>query len=120
MRIAPGHAGEFEPAELFGNAAVSFQTRDLMRGEGQIFPQCHVRKERIILKNVAAVPLLRWQMNARSAVVKDAVVEHDAARIGLDETCNGIQSQGFAGTAGSIKCSDTRGGFKLDLEMKAG
>ncbi len=82
MRIAPGHARELEAIQLFGDAAMTFEARQALGGEGEIFPQRHVREEGVVLKNVGAAALLRRKVDGGAGVEEDAVVEENAAGIG--------------------------------------
>ena len=120
VRIAAGHVGEFEAIQLLGDAPVPFEARQAVRGEGQIFAQSHVREQRVVLENIAAGALLRRQIDARSGIEEDAVVEQNAAGIGRDETGDGIERERLARAAGSIERGHAGRGFEFDVEVKAG
>ena len=80
-----------------------------MRGEGKILPQRHVREERVVLENVAAGALLGAQVYMGLRVEENAVVEKNAAGVRRDEAGDGIEREGFAGTAGAIENGDAWG-----------
>ena len=50
-------------------------------GEHQVLPQRHVREQRVVLKDVAAMPLLRAQVHAGCGVEQNLVVEQNAPGI---------------------------------------
>src|SRR6202030_632162 len=93
---------QLEAVEQFGDSSVPFEPRQLMRGEGEVLPQCHMRKQRVVLEYIAAGALLRPQIHARSGVEQNAVVEQDSALVGRHETGDGIERQSLAGAARSI------------------
>src|SRR6202000_1579269 len=104
-------AGQLETLQLFGDASVALEARQAVRREREVFAQCHVRKERVVLKNVSAGAALRRQANARDGIEKNAVVEDDASAVGSAEAGDGIESQRFTGAAGSVKRGDAGSGF---------
>ena len=80
---------------------MAFQARDALGGELQVLAQRHVRKQRVILKHVAAAPGLRREMHAGCAVEQNLVVQQDASFVGPNESGDGIERQRFAGAAWS-------------------
>ncbi len=103
-----------------GHFAVALQPRDALDGELQILAQRHVRKQRVVLKNVAAVARLRRQVHARCAVEQDLVVKQDAAFVGAHESGDGIERQRFAGAARAEQHGESARRLEFDVEREAG
>src|SRR5258708_36729084 len=77
-----------EPLDHFIHTPVPLEARPALGGEEQVLPQGHVRKQRVVLKNVAAVALLWPQVHMRLRVEQDLFIEQDTARVGAGETRN--------------------------------
>ena len=109
-----------EPLDHFIHAPVPLETGPALGGEEQVLPQRHVRKQRVVLKDVAAVALLWPQVYMRDFVEQNLFVEQDTACIGARETCNAIERERFAGAAGSEQRSDAGARLQFDFERECG
>jgi hypothetical protein len=119
VRTAAGSFGEAELFQHLVHAAMALQARAALGCELQIFAQRHVGKQRVILEYVTAVALLRNQVHAGRAIEQNIVVEKNSAFVGLDETGNRIEHQGFARAAGAEQDCYASGGGELQIELKA-
>jgi hypothetical protein len=118
VRAAAGGILKAKALDHIVHAAVTFEARFLLDGELEVLPQGHMGKERVVLKDVAAVARLRGEMNAGCAVEQDLIVEHNAAFVGADESGDGIEGERFAGSAGSEQDGDAGAGLKFEVEGK--
>ena len=76
-RFAAGELAELERLEQVGDAAMAVQSgisAACVRRKAQIFAHGHVRKQRVILKDVAAATLLRGKMQLGGSVEIEFVV----------------------------------------------
>ena len=60
-------------------AAMAFQTGQAIGGECQVRSHCHMGKQCIVLKNVAALTVPGRQVNMRARIEQNAVIEQNAA-----------------------------------------
>ncbi len=86
--------------------------------ELEILPQRHVRKQRVVLQDVAAVALARWTVDAGGAVEQHPVVEHDAPRVGPDESGDGVERQRLAGAARAEQHRHPARGLQFNMKLE--
>ena len=79
----------------------------------RFLPQRHVRKQRVVLKDVAAMARARRQMHARGAVEQDLIVQQDASFVGAHESGDGIERQRLAGAARTEQHRHAGGGAEI-------
>src|SRR5580658_3783543 len=101
MRAPGGGVAQLKAVQHFIYPAVPFQPWPSFRREFQILAQGHIREQRVVLKNVAAVARLRRKVYATGGVEQDLVVQHDAAFVGTHKTGDGIEDLSFPGPAWS-------------------
>ena len=76
----------------------------------------HVRKQRILLKEVPDPPLLRGQVDARFAVKERLAVQHDAAAVRCHDPGDALERDALAAAGGAEQRHDPAGGFKLRVQ----
>ena len=101
------------------DAPVPFQARPALGRERQVLAQRHMRKQRVVLKHIAAIAFLRRQVHAGRGVVQDVVVQQDAAFIGLHESGDGIEHQRLARAAGAEEHRHAGGGREFQIQREA-
>src|SRR5262249_6056283 len=79
-----------------------------------------VRKQRVVLEHVSAIPALRAQVYLGGGVVKNLVVEQNASGIRRDKARNAVERQSLTRAAGSEQHGDAGGGPQFHIELEAG
>src|SRR5262245_5613446 len=98
---------------------MALETRLAFGGEGEILAQRHVREQRVILKYISTVAVLRTEVHLRGPVVEDLVVEKDAPGIRNDKAGDAIECQRLARSAGPEQDSNACSGAQFDIKRKA-
>lgn len=96
----PSGIGVFKPVQgetrdVFGEDALLFRVR-VHECEDDVLAHGHVRKEGIVLKEVADVPLLRRQVDALRAVKERTPVEDDAPAVRVFESRDAFERHALA------------------------
>src|SRR5436309_897769 len=119
MGLAVGEVGEVEAVKNFSNAAVAFQSSQLVGGEHKVLAHSHMREQCVVLEYVARRSVTRRHVYSCDGIEDDAVTEHDAPRVRRDEASDGIEGESFARAAGAVQDRDSGPGFEIDVELKS-
>jgi len=92
VRAAARGVAEAKSLNHFIHAAMPFQSRPAFGGEHEVLAEGHVRKQRVVLKDVTAIAGLRRQMNARGAVEKNVVLQENSSFVGPHKSGDRIES----------------------------
>src|SRR5271154_4139261 len=117
--MSPGNFRKMECLQHRAYFAPPFQARNPIHGKLQVFPQRHVRKQRVILKYVAAMAGARRFVNARGAVKKNLIVQQDAPFVRANESGDRIQGQRFPRAAGPEKHGNPGRRLEIHVERKS-
>ena len=120
VRPPAGGVGQMKALEHLIHLAVPLQAGTAFGREGQVLPQRHVRKQRVVLEHVAAVARPGGQVHARGRVEQDLVVEQDAAFLRHGEAGDRVERQGFPGAARPEQHRDAGAGAELDIQGEGG
>jgi len=69
----------------------------LFQAEAHIFQHCEVREKRIILEEIADVPVPRWDIHPIPRIKQHAAVERDFPGIGRHEAGDGLEGERLSG-----------------------
>ncbi len=75
-----------------------------------------MRKQRVILKDVAAAARARRQMHAGRGVEQDLIVQQDTSFVGAYESGDGIERERFARAARTKQHGHSGGGAEFEVE----
>ena len=92
MRTPARRFGQAEFLEHIVDSPVPFEARLPLGCKRQVFTQCHVWKQSVVLKHITAVAFLGREVHPRRGVVENLVVQQDAAFVRLRESGDGIQN----------------------------
>ena len=78
-----------------------------------------MRKEKVVLENVAEPPPLRRNVDAALAVEKRSAVDHDRSALRAGDACERVHEAGLARARAAEECCKTAPGAEMDVELEA-
>ena len=103
-----------EPCDVFGEDALLFRVRARER-EDDVLAHGHVRKEGVVLKEVADVPLLRREVDALRTVEERAPVEDDASAVRVFKSRDAFERHALA----AARCAEEGEGRVPECEIRS-
>ena len=89
-----------------------------MQAAKDVLPHGHVGKQRVILEEVAHVPLLRREVDLLFRVEEHDAVELDMPAVGLFDAGDALERVALAAARGAEQAGDARVGLKSRVELK--
>ena len=102
-----------EPRDVFGEDALLFRVRARER-EDDVFTHGHVRKEGVVLKEVADIPLLRREIDALRTVEERAPAQDDTSAVRALEPRDAFERHALA----AARCAEEGEGRVPEGEIR--
>src|SRR5438105_1636319 len=77
-----------------------------------------MRKQSMVLKNIATAAAPGEEMNARGCIEVQFIVNQNASLVRTGETREAIEGQGLSRTARAQKHSDTKPGTEVNIKLE--
>src|SRR5207245_6545405 len=112
-RPAAGDVSQMKLIEHLLDFSMTLQARDPIGCKFQVLPQRHVREQRVVLKDIAAMASLGRKVHAGCAIEKNLIIEQDASFVGANEAGDGVEREGLTGAAWSKEHCKAAGSMKV-------
>src|SRR5947209_19758722 len=87
-------------------------------GKVEVFSHAHMRKKRVILKDVAAAADAGGEVKIARRVVEAVPIDENAPVVGPSKSRKAVKRQRFPGPAWAKKSGDARLKLEMDVQLK--